>query len=178
MTHLNSGTETKSQIDYILIRRKWRGCLLDTEAFSNLSSLGSDHRVLVATMKLRLRANTKQSRKVRYDWAKLTEDSDLQGRYTLEVRNRFEGLQVECASDQSITSEYKCLVETNKETASKLLPTKKRDKKLLASEDRRVSAARTKLQEASEQNISQNSRETRDALKTAKEELDMNIYSS
>jgi len=148
MTHLNSGTGTKSQIDYVLVRRKWRGCLQDVEAYSSLASLGSDHRVVVATVKLRLRANAKQSRRARYDWSALAQDSELQGQYAVEVRNMFENLQVEDSPEQNITTEYSCLVEANKEAAAKLLPQRKRDRKLLASEDSRVNSRKSRTPES------------------------------
>ena len=171
MTHLNSANGTKSQIDYILIRRKWRGCLQDVETYNSLSSLGSDHRVVVATIKLRLRANLKQSRKARYYWTALSQETDLQARYGVEIRNRYECLKKE--GDQSdISTQYNCLVKANSETATKLLPKKKRDKKLLASEDRRVSAARTELQRVSERNMKLNNQQTKEDLKSAKDNLD------
>ena len=72
LTHLNSANGTKSQLDYILIRCKWRGCPQDVETNNSLSSFGSDRRVVLATIKLRLRANLKQSRKTRHYWTTLS----------------------------------------------------------------------------------------------------------
>ena len=45
-TFLSDGTLTKGQIDYILIRKKWRNSLKNTEAYNFFNSLGSDHRVV------------------------------------------------------------------------------------------------------------------------------------
>ena len=170
MTHLNSANGTKSQLDYIMIRRKWRGCLQNVEAYSSFSSVGSDHRVVAASVKLRLRANMKQSRKVRFYWTALSQETDLQARYSVEIRNRYEGLKSESGED--ISSQYDCLVKANLETAANILPKKKRDRKLLASEDSRVSAARTELQKASEEHNSLCNQQTSDSLQSAKAKLD------
>ena len=80
MTHRSSANGTESQLDYILIWRKWWGCLQDVVTYNSLSSLGSDHRVVVAIIKLRLRANLKQSRKARNYWTTLSQETDLQAR--------------------------------------------------------------------------------------------------
>ena len=46
---------TKSQIDYILISRKCKNSLHNCEAYNSFSSIGSDHRLLTAKIKLSLR---------------------------------------------------------------------------------------------------------------------------
>ena len=49
----------KFQIDYILVRRKWRNSILNSEAFSSFSSVGSDHRIVTAKIRLSLRSPKK-----------------------------------------------------------------------------------------------------------------------
>ena len=44
-THLSEGTLTKGQIDYILVRKKWRNSVKNTEPYNFFNSLRSDHRV-------------------------------------------------------------------------------------------------------------------------------------
>ena len=47
----------KAQLDYILINKKWQNSATDCEAYSSFSSVGSDHRIITSTIKLKLRAN-------------------------------------------------------------------------------------------------------------------------
>ena len=49
----------RAQLDYILFRKKWRNCEKDSRAYSTFSSVGSDHRVVSATLKLSLRVSKK-----------------------------------------------------------------------------------------------------------------------
>jgi hypothetical protein len=112
----------------------------------------------------------KQSRKARFYWTALCQETDLQARYSVEVRNRYESLRTESGDD--ITSQYNCLVQANCETAAKLLPKRKRDRKLLASEDDRVFAARTKLQKASKVHNSLCNQQSSESLQAAKANLD------
>lgn len=170
-THTNQGTGTKSQLDYILICRKWRGCLQNVEAYSSLSSVGSDHRALVSKVKLRLRAKAKKASNILYDWDKLIQDPELSKNYTVEIKNRFNCLREE-TPPESITEEYKFLITANKDTAEKLLPRKKRDKKLLASENERVSKARELLQQASKRYNTEPTPENKTALEDKKSNLE------
>ena len=59
--------ESKLGLDYILVRRKWRNSVHNTEAYNTFSTIGSDHRVVSANVRLSLRV-TKHAKKVRYDW--------------------------------------------------------------------------------------------------------------
>ena len=69
---------SKSQIDYILINRKWKNSVKNVEAYSTFSSIGSDHRVVTAELKLSLRTTKTPPRKTAYDWKVLRGDRDLQ----------------------------------------------------------------------------------------------------
>ena len=66
-TFLADTTGIKSQIDYILVRRKWRNSVKNTEAYNSYTSIGSDHRLVAATFKLSLISNKSQPRKIKYD---------------------------------------------------------------------------------------------------------------
>ena len=52
-------TGTKRQLDYILVRRKWRNSVLNAEAYNTFESVGSDHRVVGAKVRLSLRITKK-----------------------------------------------------------------------------------------------------------------------
>ena len=92
---------TKQQLDYILVRKKWRKSIRNCEAYNIFISLGSDHRIVVANVTLSLRA-LKQiaKRKPKYVWRDLRDQDKLQERYAVEVRNTFniQGLDEETIS--------------------------------------------------------------------------------
>ena len=54
-TYISDMTGHKSQVDYILVNRKWKNSVKNSEAYSSFSSLGSDHLIVTARVKLSLR---------------------------------------------------------------------------------------------------------------------------
>ena len=90
----------KAQLDYILVRRKWRNSVIDCCAYNSFASIGSDHRIVTAKIRLSLRANGKTPpRKARYNWKTLAQDTQLQDLYTVKVKNKFSALQQDCEGD-------------------------------------------------------------------------------
>ena len=76
----------KYQLDYILIKRKWRNSLKNVEAYGTFESVGSDHRVVVAKLRLSLRSNVKQpEQSVRYDWEQFRSSPELQQKYAVTI---------------------------------------------------------------------------------------------
>ena len=62
----------KAQIDYIIVRRKWRNSVLNCEAYSSFASVGSDHRVVSAKIRLSLTSNCKATpKRTIYNWRNL-----------------------------------------------------------------------------------------------------------
>ena len=47
----------KYQLDYILMRKKWRNSIINVEAYIIFSSIGSDHRIVSSKVRLSLQAN-------------------------------------------------------------------------------------------------------------------------
>ncbi len=125
-THLSDGTLTKGQIDYILIRRKWKNSLKNTEAYNTFQSLGSDHRVVVSKIKVSFRKSKRPEKRVHYDYSALKVDVELQERYALEVQNRFSCL----GEEGDATETYGKLVEAIDATNNILLPKKARQRKI------------------------------------------------
>ena len=50
-TFMSYSTGPKTQVGYILIRRKWKNILRNCEACNSFCSVGSDHRMLIAKLK-------------------------------------------------------------------------------------------------------------------------------
>ena len=143
-TYISDMSGTRTQVDYILIRRKWKNSVKNCEAYNTFSSVGSDHRILTATLKLSLRVTKKQSIGNVYDWTALR-NPDLQQAYTIAVRNRYEQL---CVEGETVTDSYQHLIDASEEASSKLLPKRKSRSRSKKSSNPRIVAAREKVNAA------------------------------
>ena len=143
-TFLSDAVLTKTQLDYVLVRKKWRNSVKNTEPYNFFSSLGSDHRVVVSDIKLSLRKAKTPPRRVIYDWDAFKCNDELQSKYAIEVRNRFNILQSEDSSSD-LTSQYSHLVTAVAETSETLLPKKKKKRFNDPSADQRVVDSRNDL---------------------------------
>ena len=84
---------TKAQINYVLINKKWKNSAMNCEAYASLEGFSTDHRIVTAKIRLSLRKNAKrQATTKHYDWA-LLKNRNIRDKYVLELRNRFETLQ-------------------------------------------------------------------------------------
>ena len=77
----------QNQIDYILCSQSWRSSIQSTKIRPG-ADCGSDHEFLIATFRLKLKKVGKTTRPFRYDLNQIPYD------YTVEVRNRFKGLDL------------------------------------------------------------------------------------
>ena len=114
---------SKAQIDYILINKKWKNSAMNCEAYSSFKGVSSDHRIVTAKIRLSLRENAKRTATTKhYDWA-LLNNRDIRDKYVLELRNRFETLQ-EKTEKSTPNDEYENFVNAHLEAAAKCIPTK------------------------------------------------------
>ena len=80
----------QNQIDFILCRQRW-GSSIQSAKTRQGDVYGSDHELLIAKFRLKLKKVGKTTRPIEYDLNKISYD------YTVEVRNRFKGLDlIEC----------------------------------------------------------------------------------
>ena len=80
----------QNQIDYILCSQRWRSSIQSAKTRPG-ADCGSDHELLIAKFRLKLKKVDKTTRPFRYDLNQIPYD------YTVEVRNRFKGLDlIEC----------------------------------------------------------------------------------
>ena len=80
-TFMSKMNNQKSQIDHILINRKWKKSLKNCEAYLSFASVVPDHGVISATFRLSLRTKAVTSRRENYDWSVLKSNQDLQHIY-------------------------------------------------------------------------------------------------
>ena len=75
------------QIDYILCSQRWRSSIQSAKTRPG-ANCGSDHQLLIAKFRLKLKKVGKTTRPFRYDLNQIPYD------YTVEVMNRFKGLDL------------------------------------------------------------------------------------
>ena len=139
----------KYQLDYILIRKKWRNSVVNSEAYSTFASTGSDHRIVSSKIRLSLRANgTTPPRRTMYDWSCFKGDPQMQEKYTVLVKNRFQALQDQ-EDELNVTQKYDCFVKANAEATSNLVPTQKRRKRASLAAHRSIVEERENVVKAS-----------------------------
>ena len=80
----------QNQIDYILCSQRWRSSIQSAKTRLG-TDCGSDHELLIAKFRLKLKKVGKTTKPFRYDLNQIPYD------YTVEVRSRFKGLHlIEC----------------------------------------------------------------------------------
>ena len=64
-TYVNN---SKAQIDYVFINKKWKNSAMNCEAYSSFEGVSSDHRIVMAKIRLSRRKNaTRTARTKNYD---------------------------------------------------------------------------------------------------------------
>ena len=77
----------RNQIDCILCSQRWRSSIQSAKTIPG-ADCGSDHKLLIAKFRLKLKKVRKTTRPLRYDLNQIPYD------YTVEVINRFKGLDL------------------------------------------------------------------------------------
>ena len=111
-----------NQIDYILCSQRWRSSIQSAKTRQG-TDCGSDHELLIANLRLKLKKVGKTSRPFRYDLNQITYD------YTVEVRNRFKGLDLIDRVPDELWNEVRDIVQ---DTGIKTIPMEKMQKSKMA----------------------------------------------
>ena len=161
----------RTQIDYILFRKKWKNSVHDSRSYSSFSSVCSDHRIVSAKTKLSLRASktTKPHPLKQIDWKRVAQDSNLSTQYAIEVHNRFSALYSPDITLDNIETTYNHLIKVNQEVALSILPKKPKRSKNIS---QRVIEARNELKLSSSAYHARPTRNRKSRLDKAKKALD------
>ena len=108
-----------NQIDYVLCSQRWRSSIQSAKIIPG-GDCGSDHELLIAKFKPKLTKVGKTTRPFRYDLNQIPYD------YTVEVRNRFKGLDLIDRVPDELWNEVRGIVQ---ETGIKTIPMEKKCKK-------------------------------------------------
>ena len=109
----------RNQIDYILCSKRWRSPIRSTKTRPG-ADCGSDHERFIAKFRLKLKKLGKTTRPFRYELNQIPYD------YTVEVRNRFKGLDLIDRVPDELWNEVCYIVQ---ETGIKTSPVEKKCKK-------------------------------------------------
>ena len=109
----------QNQIDYILFIQRWRSSIQSAKTRPG-ADCDSDHELHVAKFRLKLKKVGKTARPFRYDLNQIPYD------YTVEVRNRFKGLDLIDRLPDELWTEVHAIVQ---KTGIKTIPMEKKCKK-------------------------------------------------
>ena len=109
----------QNQIDYIICSQRWRSSIQSAKTRLG-ADCGSDHELLIAKFKLKLKKVGKTTRPFRYDLNQIPYD------YIVEVRNRFKGLDLIDRVPEELWTKVRDIVQ---EAVIKTIPKKKKCQK-------------------------------------------------
>ena len=109
----------RNQIDYILCSQKWRSSIQSAKTRPG-ADCGSDHELLMAKFRIKWKKVGKTTRPFRYDL------NQIPNNYTVEVRNKFNGLDLIDRVPDELWTE---VCDTVQETGRKIILKKKKCKK-------------------------------------------------
>ena len=115
-TWTSPGGQQRNQIDYILCSQRWRSYIQSAKTRLG-ADCGSDQEILIAKFRLKLKKVGKTTRPFRYDLNQIPYD------YTVEVRNRFKGLDLMNRVPDELWTEVRDIVQ---ERGIKTIPKKKK----------------------------------------------------
>ena len=118
-TWTSPDSQHQNQIDYILCSQRWKSSIQSTKTRPG-ADCGSDHELLIAKFRLILKKVGKTTRPFRYDLNQIHYD------YTVEVRNRFKGLDLIDSMLDELWMEVRDIVQ---EAGIKIIPKKKKCKR-------------------------------------------------
>ena len=136
--YISGRSGVKSQVDYILIERKWKSPVNNCETFITFSSIRSDHCIVISNMKLSLKIITEPPENNIYDLSSL-QSSELQHIYNGAVKKKQKQLRKE---GKTVTETYINFIIDSKKPSSCLLPKKKLFKRKRIASDMRIVNAR------------------------------------
>ena len=110
------GHQHRNQIEYILCSQRWRSSIKSAKTRLG-ADCGSDHELLIAKFRLKLKKVSKTTRPFRYDLNQILYD------YTVEVINRFKGLDLIDRVPDELWMEVRDILQ---ETGIKTIPKKKK----------------------------------------------------
>lgn len=119
--------KTANQIDHIAVNGKWRRSLQDVRVYRR-ADVNSDHHLLVASIKLKLRNKTSNEPLRRHLDVSNLKCPKINRQFTIELRNRFAVL-ADDDDDSNVETEWRDIKNIYVETATDIIGYKKKGNK-------------------------------------------------
>jgi len=116
---------TTNQIDHVCISKRWASALQDVRAYRG-ADVGSDHMLLVAQIKLKLKRLVKKQ-KIEQPERSLLRDKEFQQQFQIELSNRFSVLQN--MEEEDLEKMWTTWRDITNDTAMKVLGPKRGSKR-------------------------------------------------
>ena len=164
--------KTKNRIDYIIVNNRWRSSVTTCRTYSG-PDVASDHKLVMAGIRIKLKTARRHGKIRRYDVEKL-EDTEMKQRYKEELRRKWtKAKEEEEGAENSVEGTWKEIREIYNETAKQVLGYRETRKKkpwitqeVLNLSDQRKELRRTKTD--NEGNRKRYNKLTREIKKKAK----------
>ena len=123
-TWLSNDDETKNQIDYILIDKRFRNRMINIKTLPG-ADFNSDHKLLMSKIKIKLKSTSKAVKNLKLNLKLLKTNTAIKEQYTVEVKNRFTGLE----EIQEVEQRWVKLEDALTQSATETVPTMKTTRK-------------------------------------------------
>ena len=121
-------TGERAQLDYIMFRKKWKNSVKDSRSYSSFGTVGSDHRIVSAHVRLSLRKSKRaQAHPMKtINRKEVSSNQDIAEQFVIEVHNKFQTLlpDNDTIDSENIETVYSKLIEATEEVALSTLPKK------------------------------------------------------
>ena len=117
---MSPNCQYRNQIGYILCYQRWRSCINSAKTIPG-ADCGTDHQLLIAKFRLKLKKIDKNNRPARYDLNQILYE------FTAEVTNIFKGLDLVNSVPEKLWTKVPNIVQ---EVTNKTISRKKKSKKV------------------------------------------------
>ena len=133
--------------------------------------MGSDHQIVTAKIRQRLRQGKPSGKKmIRYNWNKLVNDTNIKDMYTVEVCNQYQALQ-DLHGNEDATQMYANIMSAHEKAAEISVPVKAKIKQRVPRENENIIEKREMVKNAYEVCLRRNTRSSAAKLEEAKQDL-------
>ncbi|GFN92110.1 craniofacial development protein 2-like [Plakobranchus ocellatus] len=120
-TWKSPGDETRNQIDYMMISKRYRNASLLAKTYPSADCC-SDHVPVVGKFKLKLKKNSKPFTNIKFDLAILKANQTIREKYQIAVQNKFEAL----GDAEEVEQQWDNFKSAIMEAATEVIPKVKR----------------------------------------------------
>ena len=120
-TWVSPGDRARIQIDYVMVKRRWKSLLLGVKTRPS-ADCGSDHQLLNAKIKIRMKTRKTNNSLIRYDVSNLPQE------FKVEIKNKFLPLLAIREEETTPNALWECGLEAIQGVAQETVPRKKKTK--------------------------------------------------